>query len=70
MKSTEFSGFICDGCGRPFTIEQAEFKAVHVTGHISVNNDRVIFQGEGSDFHNKACFMRSLRDKFREEDYN
>jgi len=64
MKSTEFSGFICDGCGKPVTVEQAEFKMVHFQGNIIKNNtaDEVI---SGTlDFHNRTCFIETVKKKF------
>ena len=62
MKSTEFSGFICDGCGKPVTVEQAEFKMVHFEGSIMTNNTT---EGmfDGGDFHNIACFIETVKRK-------
>lgn len=54
MKSKEFSGFICDSCGKPFTVEQAEGRAYHAT--VTLNNMNTV----DGDYCTKRCLTRAI----------
>lgn len=66
MKSKEFDGYICDGCGKPFTVEQAYHTAIHV-GFVEVHNLNAI---SDADYHNPTCFRKSFGRLTRGELYD